>query len=171
MSVFFPRRWGNVPSTTPGGFRSVFMRQIGGLGSPSGVIPPSPPPPSVGSSISGGTFSRGRWRALREAQHAAEVRAQETGQRKRKKALDEAAAAAALALSALREEEVERQAIETNATAMRHALEAATGSNRLATVIRQSNRVVELAKAIIQQIEDDEEEEEIIEMAAMGLLN
>lgn len=149
----------------------MFMRQIGGLGSPSSVVPPSPPPPSVGGHISGGTFSRGRWRELREAQRAAEVRAQETGQRKRKKALDEAAAAAAVALAALREEEVGRQAVEANATAMRHALEAATGANRIATVIRQSNRVVELAKAIIQQIEDDEEEAEVIEMAATGLLN
>lgn len=33
MSVLFPLRFGDVPSS--GGFRSVFMRQIGGLGAPS----------------------------------------------------------------------------------------------------------------------------------------
>lgn len=44
MSVFFPRRWGNgAAPVTPGGFRSIFKRQIGGLGSPA-FIPPLPPP-------------------------------------------------------------------------------------------------------------------------------
>lgn len=36
MSALFPFRWGSAPlPPASGGFRSVFMRQIGGLGSPS----------------------------------------------------------------------------------------------------------------------------------------
>lgn len=39
MGLLFPFRWGDVQSTTPMGFRSVFMRQIGGLGSPAFTPP------------------------------------------------------------------------------------------------------------------------------------
>lgn len=126
---------------------------------------------SAGGRISGGTFSRGQWRELRAAHHAAQERAHHADTKRKRHVLDKAAKAAAEALAALRDEEKERVSLEVKATALRNALDAATGAAGIATVIEQSNRVVELAQQIIRQIEEDEEEAEVMEIVSLGLFH
>src|SRR5205085_7296247 len=86
---------GAKPATaaTRGGARSLLALWMGG----AAALPAIVLPPSVGSSISGGTFTRGRWRKLVgewEAQQALAQRARETKRKRERKALAAAARAA-----------------------------------------------------------------------------
>jgi hypothetical protein len=116
------------------------------------------PAPSPGGRIVGGTFSRGKWREL----HAA-WRAQEHAERKarefktatrRKRALEQAAQVAAEALDQARhEEETTARLVELTA-----ALEVASSAKRVSDALEASQYVVDLSRAIMREMEDDDEE-------------
>ena len=114
---------------------------------------------SVGGSISGGTFSKGRWREIVGQLEAAERarqelldRASEIKQAKAKKALQAAAKVAQEAI-----EEVGRQfELERLTSAMQSAAEA----RKLADVVVESARVKQIALELIAWAEQDEEDTE-----------
>ena len=122
----------------------------------SGAVAPGV---SVGGSISGGTFSKGRWREIVGQLEAAERarqelldRASEIKQAKAKKALQAAAKVAQEAI-----EEVGRQfELERLTSAMQSAAEA----RKLADVVVESARVKQIALELIAWAEQDEEDTE-----------
>lgn len=132
------------------------MRQIGGLGSPSGVTPPTPTP-SPGGRITGGYFSRGRWHDLKkrwEEEDEILARAAEANGRKEREALERAATETARARAAVEFAELEQcSALDK----LFSALAAAPGADTVAKTIMRANEAVRIAKAIQAEIEEEEE--------------
>lgn len=153
MSVFFPRRWGNVASS--GGFRSVFMRQIGGLGSPSVV--PIPPAGVPSGGVGSGYFSRGQWHLLKKRWREEDeilARAAEAKGRKEREALERAAAETAKARVAVDLAEAEQGAALDRLSS---ALAAAAGADTVSKAILRANEAVRIAQAIRADIDEEEE--------------
>lgn len=128
--------------------------------------PPSVTPP-VGSSISGGTFSRGRWRSLKEelrGEREVRDRAIEARRKTERKALEQAAAETAKARAAIDTDESEHEAALVR---LSNALDAAAGAQSIAVAIQRANEATRIAKAIQSEIEDDDEEEEAIAILLM----
>jgi L-lactate utilization protein LutC len=115
----------------------------------------TPEPPSVGSSISGGTFSRKRWRELKdawEAQAAAEMAAAELkAKTKRKVTLAKAARLAEAAINQAHADERIRVG------ALTRALEAAADATKAAIAIREAQHAIAISLAIIRDQEDEDE--------------
>lgn len=135
-------------------------------GSTAGVTPVPPETGGVGSSISGGTFSRGRWHALKSewaAQRLLHARAQSRKRRKECEALEEAADEAASALRAA--EDVQATATAEIAKLVR-TIEAATAATTLKTIIARCNATnraaAELKAAILHELEMQDEDEAIM---------
>jgi hypothetical protein len=132
-------------------------------GSVGAVVTPSP---DVGSSISGGTFSRKRWREVREewrrelleaweAQELVENAAREL-QAKTKRKL-ELAKAAQLAEQALLEAETTKVIEAARLRQLTLALEGAVSARKSSEAVAAAHRAITLARAIIRDLEDEED--------------
>jgi hypothetical protein len=124
-------------------------------------VPAVAPPPSAGGG-GVGTFTRRRWRELQdaiEAQHQAEIRAQDLTQKKRA-ALVRAAAAAEQAIEAA--EQAEQRAQSANLERLASLLETASRATATAELVRVANNAIKLAHeikaAFARQEEEDDEE-------------
>lgn len=109
----------------------------------------------AGSSISGGSFSRGRWHSLKaaiEAEHEAERKAKELKDSKRKRKL--AAQAAAILREAREHAELasESERIDTAVA------ELADAANKVALTVHGIKELRRKADQIVVMAEDDEEE-------------
>ncbi len=131
------------------------------------VVTPPVDQPGAGGTIVGGTFSRGRWRKLRDewdaaaqAQEATERKAQEvTG--KRRKALEAAARAAENVILAAAEAEHEAEILAAHAAqaaSLARMLDAAVNAKTLAQSIKLSNAARDFAMQVLDEIEDDEDD-------------
>ena len=137
----------------------------------SGTAPPPVvvTPPSVGGSISGGTFSRGRWHALiggirkelEEAELAREALAAKAKAESGRKAklLASAARAADRAIVEAAEKETEAFSEVARLTRM---LETAAGAVTLADAMKNAADVHKAVRALIEAMEEEEEDEAIL---------
>jgi hypothetical protein len=147
---------GVVPAVTDTGFRGPYPNCLGLRGT-AGEAPPTPTP-SVGGSISGGCFTRGRWRKLcREFEERAErIR------RKRERAALQAALALARKATEAAEASAAAAAVEAELARAQRAIEAATGARRLGDVLQSAKRAEIHARAVMLAIAEYEEEEQIV---------
>lgn len=107
-----------------------------------------------GDRIVGGTFTRKKWREFKEAEaakRALEEKALELNSDKPRKKI----------ISAVRvvEEAIDLASMEeaANLAKLTAALEAAVGAKRIADTIKQAETAKRYAKAIIEEIEDEED--------------
>ncbi len=119
----------------------------------------------VGSGISGGTFSRGRWRELQEEEHRAREAA-ELARRRIEDAAREAAQRRAseqrAAIAARRAAEDKANTERTQLRAFEDAVDAFIGAQRSAAQLQGANALNDAAAAAQAQLTAEREEEEAI---------
>lgn len=124
-----------------------------------GTTVSTPVQPEVGSSISGGSFSRRRWRELREAQEALLKAEQAALDLKKQKQHDDAIRAIKLAEEAIAlAEAAEAEAdLQRRISQLTKACQAAAGAKQAAGVMAAMKRIELHAMAIIRAEEEDDE--------------
>jgi hypothetical protein len=151
----------------PSGTNYMLMLSLTSEGS---VIPPPPVDTgSVGSSMSGGYFSRKKWHTLIGEIQAERDAARAIKNATQRKAVVPAGVLADQALKAARDAEESAQ-VASDLRAMTNALQAAAGAKSLSQAIAQANEAKEFARSAIAAMiayQDFEDEEEAIALLLM----
>jgi len=150
-------RWGSVPAVTHGGWRSIFLRQLGGLAYYTSETPVVGPSPGGGF---GTSYSRKRFmeeiqwalQALREAR-AIQAGLGATARKTLAKATD----AAEEAITAARESEA-GQSLVDETRRLRSSLEAVTATAKIREIQVRSMNIEIAAKSLERLAQDDDEE-------------
>jgi hypothetical protein len=128
---------------------------------------------SVGSSISGGTFSRGRWRKLIEEEEeraAAERQAEQKAREAQREAQDKAREAKEAAKREARRREDEANAARRAEAAIAAAATALTGSQQLSATLQHAQLMAAAARAAHGEAQAKAAAERAEEEAILALL-
>jgi hypothetical protein len=169
MLLLFQGGGGGGPADPECGCRSMLAFWMGGACAGAEPEPPEPPvvtPPDAGGRIVGGTFSRKKWREVKEkwrlelleaweAQERVENAARELKAKTKRKL--ELAKAAQLAEQALLEAEVDKVIEGARLRQLALALEGAASARKSSEAVAAAQRAITLARAIIRELEDEED--------------
>jgi hypothetical protein len=140
------------------GFAPLGQLPLGQPGSPPSII-------TVAAGISGGTFSRGRWRRIKEEERSrslALVRAREAEILRRRAAASADAAAARAARDASRADEDHADGSRARRQAIIDALATLSGANRISEMIAGAAPMAVLAAQAQQARAAEQDEEEAV---------
>jgi hypothetical protein len=122
---------------------------------------------SIGTGMSGGTFSRGRWRKLKQDDAdriEAERQAHEREEARQRQAARQAAADVKAAIEAARAAEDQGNATQARLRALIDARNAAAGAQQASDAIRNAARLANLSIAARDTRAEQDEEEAIVQL-------